>query len=70
MPISITALVSYLFLILGPARALISAANCTDPTLNWVGYLCMHVLCKQQRSTFTGDLFEYSRSTRSNKVPA
>jgi hypothetical protein len=39
MPRSITALVSCLLLILGAARAQISAPNCTDSSMNWVRYL-------------------------------
>ena|SRR6266702_3577519 len=38
MPISIPAFLSYLLLI-GPARAQVSAPNCTNSTFAWVGFL-------------------------------
>jgi hypothetical protein len=73
MPRSITALVSCLLLILGAARAQISAPNCTDSSMNWVRYLrtlFCYINNKRSLSHIAGDFFEYSRSIRSNKVPA
>jgi hypothetical protein len=65
------ALLSYL-LFIGPASAQVSAPNCTDPLLAWVGSLCTDTrfVSITARLSHRARVFMHSRSIRSNKVPA
>ena len=59
MPLSTTALLSYLFIVLGLARAQINVPNCTDSTFAWVGSLRALALYQDQLNLplLTGDFY-------------
>jgi hypothetical protein len=72
MPISIPAALFYYLLLVASARAQVSAPNCNNTLLAWVGSLSTDArfVSITARLSHRAGVFIHSRLIRSNKVPA